>query len=89
LAMANELPPLGSASRGLRVISESWSASKNQLVMDVSGLGGHKYEMSVWSAGQVSSVDGAALSGGRLQIEIPQAGSDSYVSQKVTLHFEH
>jgi glycogen debranching enzyme len=89
LAMANELPPLGSASRGLRVISESWSASKNQLVMDVSGLGGHKYEMSVWNAGQVSSVDGAALSGGRLQIEIPQAASDSYVSQKVTLHFEH
>jgi glycogen debranching enzyme len=89
LAMANELPPLGSASRGLRVISDSWNASKSQLVMDVSGLGAHKYEMSVWNAGQVLSVDGAALSGGRLQIEMPQAASDSYVSQKVTLHFEH
>ena len=40
LSLANELPPLGSASRGLRVLSESWNASKNQLTLEVSGLAG-------------------------------------------------
>ena len=82
LAMANELPPLGSASRGLRVISESWNATKNQLAIDLSGLGGHKYEMGVWNPSQVTSVDGAALTSGKLQIEMPQAGGDSYVPRK-------
>jgi glycogen debranching enzyme len=90
LSLANDLPPLGSASRGLRVLSESWNASKNQLTLELSGLAGQRYQLSAWNPTQVSSVDGGTLSRtGKLEIQMPQAATDSYVPQKVTLHFEH
>jgi hypothetical protein len=90
LSLANELPPLGSASRGLRVLSESWNASKDQLTLELSGLAGQRYQLSAWNPTQVSSVDGGTLSRtGKLEIQMPQAATDSYVPQKVTLHFEH
>ena len=61
LSLTNELPHLGSASRGLRVISESWNASKNLLTLETSGAAGQRYELSVWNPAQVSSVEGAHL----------------------------
>jgi glycogen debranching enzyme len=88
VTLQNELPPLGSASRELRITSESWNGSKTQLILDVSGLAGHRYELSVWNPDQVSSVEGASLSKqGKLEIQIPPGTSDSYVPQKVTIHF--
>ena len=89
LAMSNQLPALGSASRGLRVISHSWNANKSQLDMNFSGLSGQKYEMNVWNPTEISSVNGASMLGGKLQIEMPPGAADSYVSQEVTLHFVH
>jgi glycogen debranching enzyme len=87
LAFANELPPLGSASRGLRIISESWNASKTELSVEVSGLAGSRYELSIWNPGQISSVEGAVLSKlGKLEIQIPLS-ADSYFRQKMVLHF--
>jgi len=88
LTVTNELPPLGSASRDLRVISESWNAARNQLTMGVSGRAGSRYELGVWNAGQVSSVDGGTLNrSGKLQIQMPQGEAESYTSQSVTIHF--
>ncbi len=90
LSLANDLPPLGSVSRGIRVLSESWNASKDQLTLELSGLAGERYQLSAWNPTQVSSVDGGTLSRtGKLEIQMPQAATDSYVPQKVTLHFEH
>lgn len=90
LSYTSELPPLGSASRGLRVISEAWNASKSQLTLEVSGAEGRRYEMNVWNTAQVSSVEGASLDkAGKLEIQIPHAAPESYVAQKVILHFEH
>jgi hypothetical protein len=88
LTVTNELPPLGSASRDLRVISESWNAARNQLTMGVSGRAGSRYELGVWNAGQVSSVDGGTLNrSGKLQIQMPQGEAESYTSQSLTIHF--
>jgi len=88
LALANDLPPLGSSSRGLRVLSESWNATKTELTLNVSGLASAHYELSVWNPGQISSVDGAVLTKlGKLEIQIPRAATDSYLQQKVVLHF--
>jgi hypothetical protein len=88
LTVTNELPPLGSASRGLRVISETWNSARNQLNMEVSGRAGRRYELGVWNAGQVSSVDGGTLTkSGKLEIRMPQGESESYTSQSVTIHF--
>jgi hypothetical protein len=88
LALSNELPPLGSASRGLRVLSESWNASRTQLTLEVSGLAGNRYQLDVWNPGQISSVEGATLTKlGKLEIQMPQPASDSYLQQKVVIHF--
>ena len=88
LTLSNELPDLGSASRGLRVISETWNASRNQLMLDVSGRRGSRYELEVWNPGQVSSVEGGSLSrSGKLEIEMAEGAAESYVPQKVVIHF--
>src|SRR6266567_1500182 len=88
LALSNELPPLGSASRGLRVLSESWNAARTQLTLEVSGLTGSRYQLDVWNPGQISSVEGATLTKlGKLEIQMPQSATDSYLQQKVVIHF--
>ena len=88
LTVTNELPHLGSASRGLRVISEAWNSARNQLNMEVSGRAGSRYELGVWNAGQVSSVDGGTLTkSGKLEIQMPQGDPESYTSQSLVLHF--
>ena len=90
LSLANELPTLGSASRGLRVISESWNTARNQLTLEISGRAGIRYELSVWNSGQVSFVDGGTLTkAGRLEIQMPQGASDSYTSHSVIIHLTH
>jgi glycogen debranching enzyme len=87
LALSNELPPLGSASRGLRVVSESWNAARTQMTLEVSGLSGSRYQLDVWNPGQIASVEGGELVKEKLEIRMPQASPDSYVQQKVMIHF--
>jgi hypothetical protein len=88
LTLTNELPHLGSSSRGLRIVDESWNASKDQLTLNVSGLAGARYELAVWNSAQISSVDGALLDKlGKLDIEMPKGAPEAYVEQKVILHF--
>jgi glycogen debranching enzyme len=88
LALSNNLPALGSASRDLRVISESWNASRTQLTLDVSGLAGRRYELGVWNPGQIGSVEGAVVTKlGKLEIQMPQGAPDAYVPEKVVIHF--
>jgi glycogen debranching enzyme len=89
-SLDSQLPALGSASRGLRVVSESWSAGRNSLTLNVEGISGHQYKLTLWNAGQLSSVDGGVLTKQgqpKLTISFPPAGSDSYTRQQVTLHF--
>ncbi len=88
LALNNELPPLGSASRELRVLDESWNASRTQLTVDVSGRAGRGYELGVWDAAQISSVDGASLTkAGRLAIRMPGEENEEYVPLRIEIHF--
>ncbi|HEX4785107.1 MAG TPA: hypothetical protein VH350_12240 [Candidatus Sulfotelmatobacter sp.] len=88
LALANDLPPLGSASRGLRVLSGIWNASRSELTLQVSGRAGERYALEVWNPGQISFVEGAALSKiGKLEIEMPQGQSEAYVRRNFAIHF--
>jgi glycogen debranching enzyme len=90
LTLTNQLPPLGSGSQGLRVVTEEWNNSKTQLTLSVSGLRGHTYELTVWNPAQVSSLEGGKLTKtGMLEIQLPEGPSDAYVAGKVTLHFVH
>ena len=99
LSLSNELPPLGSTSRELRVLSESWNPARTQLAVDISGLPGVHYELGVWNPSQISSVDGATLSQGKIHIEFPQsldgtgvdtsvgAMSEDYRHSTIVFHF--
>jgi hypothetical protein len=88
LTLSNELPALGSASRELRVLSETWNNSKTQLTVEVSGRAGDRYQLNVWNPSQITSVEGAVVTKqSKLEISMPQGTPDSYVPQKVVIHF--
>jgi hypothetical protein len=61
LTLTQELPPLGESSRGLRIVSESWTTGRDRLTLEVSGTPGKQYELAVWNPGEIASVDGARL----------------------------
>ena len=88
LALANDLPPPGSTSRGLRAISQSWNSAHDQLTVEVSGLPGIDYELGVWNPEQISTVDGAVLTKqGKLHIKISGDKGGSYSHHTVVIHF--
>lgn len=87
IAYSNVLPALGSSSRGLRIISESWSGAHDSLTLDLAGIAGSTYELSLWNPGQIASVDGAQLKQGNLQLTFPSHEPDNYALEKVTIHF--
>ncbi|MGA8432601.1 MAG: hypothetical protein WB729_22435 [Candidatus Sulfotelmatobacter sp.] len=83
----NVLPPLGSSSRELRILQETWNSTRTELTLDVSGLAGREYELPVWNADQISSVDGAKLNKvGKLEIHLPSGEDELYIRQKVVIH---
>ena len=89
LSYANELPHLGSISRELRVTSEAWNATKDELTLTVSGLPDTRYDLRVWDPGQIASIEGAALTReGALEIHIPKDTPDFYATAKVVIRFK-
>jgi hypothetical protein len=90
LTLTTDLPPLGSSSRQLRILSESWNPGRDQMSLAVSGLAGRRYELAVWNPEQVRSVEGAVLTkSGTLEIRMPETAANSYVPHQVILHFAH
>jgi glycogen debranching enzyme len=87
VAFRNELPPLGSASRALRITDESWNAARDQLTLTLSGIAGREYELAVWNPEEIASVSGGTLEkSGKLQVQIPTGLEGTYVAQKVIIH---
>ena len=92
LALASSLPALGSSSRGLRIVSESWSPQHDTLSLEVSGLAGYVYDLGVWNASQIQSLDGAELvkasqDQALARIQFPPGSPEAYAQKKVTFHF--
>jgi glycogen debranching enzyme len=92
IGFSNVLPPLGSSSRGMRVLSESWNPSRTRLSLTVAGLAGKSYDLSVWNPSQIGSVRGGTLKNGSpdqadLMVEFPSANAGSYVRQELTINF--
>jgi hypothetical protein len=87
------LPALGSTSTGVRILSETWSPSRDELTMDVSGAAGAPYELKVWNAAQIERVEGAGLKkkaeGPLLLLQMPSSGSDTYAHTKIVVHFSN
>jgi len=89
LSLANELPPLGSANKNLRVLKESWNDSHDQLTVDVSGVPGRQYEVDVWNPAQIALVKGGELTkAGKLRVQMPDGPDGTYVAQKMLILFQ-
>jgi glycogen debranching enzyme len=92
IAYDSTLPKLGSRSSGLRLLSESWTASRDTLTMEVAGMSGVEYELSIWNPAQTATVQGGELvasSNGlsKVRVRFPPADSNAYTSGKIIFHF--
>ncbi len=92
LSISPELPALGSASQGLRVMSETWTPARDSLTLEVAGAAGKQYELGVWNPAQLTAVEGAELTKSvsgeaKIKIQIPAGVSGSYVRERITIRF--
>jgi hypothetical protein len=92
IGVSSELPPLGSTSLGLRVLSHSWSPKRDTLTLLLSGASGARYELSAWNPEQISSIEGATLeqkSGpeGKVLVHLPVTTPDIDPRAAVVFHF--
>ncbi len=86
------LPELGGTSRGLRVLSESWSPGRDTLTLLLSGAAGESYQLSAWNPGQISSVEGAELekktgTQARVRVQLPAGAPGNDPRATVIFHF--
>jgi glycogen debranching enzyme len=92
LSLDSSLPRLGDSSQGLRVITEVWSAKRDQVTLEVEGLAGKIYDVGVTGANEIHKVDGGELTqtsnGTVLRIAIPEDAAEKYTQVAVTLHFQ-
>ena len=86
------LPALGSTSRGLRVLSESWAPARDSLRLLLSGTAGETYELSAWNPDQIISVQGAELEKGtsqvaKVRVRLPASAPGIDPQAEVIFHF--
>jgi hypothetical protein len=83
------LPALGSASQGLRIVSETWNDSRDTLTLQTEGLAGNTYALSVWGKEQIKSIDGARLTadGAIEETFATDSGASESQNQTITIHF--
>jgi glycogen debranching enzyme len=87
LSLDSKLPALGAASQGLRVLSETWSAARDTLALEVSGAAAQQYQFAVLDPSQVRAVEGAELVDGKLRIRFPEGAPGVYGRRTINLHF--
>jgi glycogen debranching enzyme len=87
LSMDSRLPALGEPSEGLRIVSESWSSTRDALSLDVSGTASQQYDLDILNPSQIRGVDGAELINGKLRIRFPAGEHAVYTRRSITLHF--
>jgi hypothetical protein len=90
--VSSNLPQLGERSQGLRVLSESWGPKYESLTVNVSGIPGKQYDLSLWNSRQIANVEGGKLiqeenGQGRIRVELPGTDLYSYVHTAILIHF--
>ncbi len=90
LSESSTLPALGSTSRGLRVLSESWTPSRDVLSLQLSGAAGESYDLTAWNPSQISSVEGAEIektSGPKAQVRVKLPATAPGIDPQATVSF--
>ena len=92
LGIEPRLPGLGSASQGLRIVSELWTPERDRLNIDLAGVPGNTYEFSVSNASRLISAEGAELIKAdahaiKLVVRFPSdpAAPKAYVQRRISL----
>jgi glycogen debranching enzyme len=88
----SSLPPLGSHSHGLRMLSESWTPNRDTFTMDIAGVAGGVYELTVWNPSQAATVEGGELlatanGSAKVRLRFPPGESGEYAYGKILFHF--
>lgn len=92
LLVPADLPALAETSKNLKVVSESWSPSRDEVEFELSGLSGRAYQIEMYGSAQIASVEGAELLQPEthprlLRVKIPTGDPQSYKRQKVKIRF--
>jgi glycogen debranching enzyme len=87
VSYSHALPPLGSTSRDLRIISEAWNGTHDELTLEIAGIAGSQYQLDIRNPEQIRSVDGAELKHNNLVVSLPPRDPPVYEPHKVILHF--
>jgi glycogen debranching enzyme len=100
VAYDSTLPALGSPSEGLRIVSQTWSAGRDTLTLDVVGKAGCNYQLGIFDNGKsltpgqnaLASVEGGdrvttKLGEEKIKIVFPMENSGEYAHRKIGLHF--
>jgi len=85
------LPALGSPSRGLRIVSETWSRNGDQVALELSGAAGDKYGINLeGSDDEIEMVEGAIHTeyGSEYQIAFPKSSEEPFPRQRVVIRFK-
>ena len=90
ISFSSTLPALGEPSLGLRIVSQTWGSES--LTINISGIAGRTYDLSIWNPGQISGVDGAELiRNGKqitaMRVRLPGTDTSFYVRGRVVLLF--
>ena len=91
--ISSNMPQLGKESEALRMLSETWSATKDRLDLEVSGTAGQTYELDVRNSGQIANIEGAALvpatqgEGSHISVTIP-GSFEGYSYSHIAIQFK-
>ncbi len=91
-SVTSTLPPLGSPSLEAHVVSQSWSASRDSLQMEIAGPSGGNLDLDVRNPDEIASVEGGKLidlrgGAGRIHISLPLSGQTNHSSAQLVIHF--
>lgn len=91
VSYSGHLPEPGARSEGLRILSEDWSNSRDQLTLSLEGLAGKPYPLFVSSTKEITSVEGGTVRKGSNIVDAvlvsPSSGTGAYVRGTLVVHF--
>jgi glycogen debranching enzyme len=86
VSVPTELPPLGSPSENLKVVSESWSPNHDELTMIVAGRASREYEFAIDGTARITNVEGAELTNAR-ELRVRMPAGEGYQHQTIQIRF--
>jgi hypothetical protein len=92
LSYSSTLPAIGATSQGLRILSETWTPSRDRLTLNASGRAGGQYVLAAWNGEQIASVEGARLfkpgdGGTKLILDMPKNSAEVTSHATISIQF--